>query len=133
MEKKKLFIIFIAALFFALCPVASIPCFANEDEPLPIVIGDPNPGGGPIYYAPALIPIQAVYYPALSTIIVDFLYDLGSVSLEIENLTTGEYSQSSFNATQGLHPFIISGDDGVYEITFTLSNGHVYTGTFEME
>lgn len=132
MEKKKLFIL-IAALFFALLPLASISCFANEDEPLPIVIGDLNPGGGPIFYAPAMIPIQAVYYPAISTVVVNFLYDLGFVSLEIENLTTGEYSQSSFNAIQGLHPFIISGDDGVYEITFTLSNGHVYTGTFEIE
>ena len=132
MEKKKLFIL-IAALFFALLPLASISCFANEDEPLPIVIGDLNPGGGPIFYAPAMIPIQAVYYPAISTVVVNFLYDLGFVSLEIENLTTGEYSQSSFNATQGLHPFMISGDVGVYEITFTLSNGHVYTGTFEIE
>ena len=127
MEKKKLFIL-IAALFFALLPLASISCFANEDEPLPIVIGDPNPGGGPIFYAPAQIPIGAVVYPSLCTIVVDFLFDLGSVSIEIENLT-----QTTLNATQGAHPILFSGDSGIYEITFTLSNGHIYWGTFEIE
>ena len=132
MEKKKLFIL-IAALFFALLPLASISCFANEDEPLPIVIGDPNPGGGPIFYAPAQIPIGAVVYPSLCTIVVDFLFDLGSVSIEIENLTTNSYSQTTLNATQGAHPILFSGDSGIYEITFTLSNGHIYWGTFEIE
>lgn len=58
---------------------------------------------------------------------------LGSISVEIENLTTGAYSQATVNATQGVHPFLISGDVGTYEIIFTLSDGRVYFGSFEIE
>lgn len=106
----------------------------NGDDPTEIVIRESgNNSGNPSHYAPALVPIQAVYSQSISTIVVSILYDLGYVSFEIENMTTGEYSQLYFNATQSIHPFMISGDVGVYEITFTLSNGRVYTGLFEIE
>ena len=90
-------------------------------------------GGGPIIRMPGTIPIEATYYPSLSSVLVRFAYDLGSISVEIENLTTGAYSQAMVNATQGVHPFLISGDIGVYEITFTLSDGHTYIGSFEID
>lgn len=122
----------VAALVIALIPITGTCCYA-DDDPLTIVIGDANTNGGPIFHAPALIPIQAAYYPTLTTVMVNFLYDLGAVPVEIENLTAGAYSQTTINATQGVHPFVISGDGGVYKITFTLSNGHIYTGTFEIE
>ena len=64
---------------------------------------------------------------------VNFLYDLGSVSVEIENETTGEYNQTTINATQGVHPIIVSGDAGAYVITFTLNNGQAFIGEFEIE
>lgn len=102
---------------------------ADGDE-TDIIIGEVGSGGGTIFHAPALVPIQALYYPSLSTIYVNFLYDLGTVSVEIENETTGAYSQSVINATQGVHPFLISGASGHWTITFTLSNGVVFYGEF---
>lgn len=121
----------LTALFPAFTPQL---CFAEGDDNLPIYIEQTGIcGDTPIIRSPDLIPIEAVYYPAISTIIVNFLNNLGSVLVEIENLTTGSYSQTNINASQGVHPFVISGDDGVYEITFTLSDGHVYTGSFEIE
>lgn len=106
----------------------------NGGDPTEIVVRESgNNGGNPSHYAPALVPIQAVVYQSFSTIVVEFLFDLGSISVEIENLTTNSYSQTSLNATQGAHPILFSGDSGIYEITFTLSNGHIYWGTFEIE
>ena len=55
------------------------------------------------------------------------------MTVEIENITTGTFSQTSIDATQGVHAFAISGDAGIYEITFTLSGGHEYIGSFEIE
>ena len=120
-----------------LCPQTNLFAGVIRDgEPTDILITEGGHGSSPIIYAPALIPIQAAYsssHSSHSTIFVNFLYDLGYVSVEIENLTTGEYSQTTVNATQGVHPFVISGHAGIYEITFTLSNGQVYQGSFEIE
>ena len=130
MERKKLFIL-IVVLVIAMVPIMSTHCYACGDDPTTIVIGDFNTNGSPIFHAPALVPIQAAYYASLSTIMVNFLYDLGSVSVEIENETTGEYSQTTINATQGVHPFLISGTSGHWKITFILYNGMEYFGEFD--
>ena len=128
--KKLLLLLFSLCLF---APMVSAQSGGNAD-PVTIIIGEfGDTGGSPSHHAPALIPIQAAYYSSITTILVDFLFDLGSVSVEIENQTTGSYSQTTVNATQGVHPFMISGDMGDYMITFTLSNGHVYIGEFSIE
>lgn len=123
-------------LFFllSLCLFAPLS-FAQTggDDPLDIIITNGNQGGDQNHHAPALTPIQAAYYPSITTILVDFLYDLGQVSVEIENETTGGYSQTTINAMQGVQPFIITGASGIYELTFTLANGIVYIGSFEIE
>lgn len=112
---------------------SSANCSRDPDPEDILIVEGGSTGGVPIYHAPALIPIQAAYDSFHSTIMVLFQYDLGSVSVEIENQTTSEYSQTLVNATQGVHPFVISGHAGIYEITFTLSNGQVYQGSFEIE
>lgn len=109
---------------------------SSGDEPVIIVIGggDGNGNGsGPIKRAPALIPIQAAYYPSLSTLLVSFMYDMGQVAVEIENQTTGESDQIAINATQGVHAFSLVYSVGDYVVLFTLPNGQVYRGVFEIE
>lgn len=110
----------------------------SGDEPVIIIIGggdgNGNGGGnsaGPILYAPVRIPIQAAYYTSLCALLVNFIYDLGQVAVEIENQTTGESIQSTINATQGVHPFSLPNIAGDYVITFMLPNGRVYRGVFE--
>ena len=101
------------------------------DVQIPVNVGDGGTNnGGPTHHAPVLVPISAVYYSSLSSIVASYLYDLGSVTVEIENQTTGEYSQSVVNALAGPMPFIISGTSGFWRITFTLSPGSVYYGEF---
>lgn len=122
--------------FFALLMVVPISnARPDGDDPVDILIigeGGTN-NGDPFHRSSGEIPIEASYYSSLSMFLLNFSYDLGSVSIEIENLTTGAYSQTVINATQGAHPLVIAGTAGVYEITFTLTNGVVYIGSFEIE
>jgi hypothetical protein len=125
----------IAILSVGLFAMTSAPfCRADgDDDPLTIFVGEPGVGDTPIIRSPALIPISAYYYSSLSTILVNCSIDLGSMTVEIENITTGSLSRTTIEATHGVHPFAISGDVGIYEITFTLSGGHEYIGSFEIE
>ena len=133
MKKKNLFIILAICLIGLFACIAETRSFAGDENTIPIIIGEGDFGGSPIIRSPGSVPIEAAYYPSLSFILVNFDYDLGSISVKIECLTTGAYSQVLLNATQGVHPFLISGDTGIYEITFTLSDGHTYIGSFEIE
>lgn len=133
MKNKKLFIYVVAFIIATLISVDTVQCHADDDNVVIIISNNGSLGGDTGHHVPALIPIQAVYSPSIATIFVSFLYDLGSVSVEIENLTTGAYSQAVINATQGVHPFLITGDEGAYKITFILSNGKAYIGSFELE
>lgn len=128
--KKLLFVLF---LIFFTSPF--LHAQTGGDEPVIIIIGSEGDGngGGPIKRAPALIPIQAAYYPSLCALLVNFIYDLGQVAVEIENQTTGESIQSTINATQGVHPFSLPNIAGDYMITFTLPSGRVYSGAFEID
>lgn len=132
---KKLFLV----LFLICLSSPFLHAQTGGDNPVLIVVGggegsgnDGN-GSGPIRHAPARIPIQASYYPSSSTLLVNFMYDLGLVAIEIENLTTGESIQTNVNAVQGVHPFSLPNIAGDYVITFTLPNGRVYTSAFEID
>lgn len=103
------------------------------DVQIPVNVGDGGTNnGGPTHHAPVLVPISAVYYSSLSSIVASYLYDLGSVTVEIENQTTGEYSQSVVNALAGPMPFIISGTSGHWRVSFTLSSSVCYYGEFDI-
>ena len=84
-----------------------------------------------IHRAPAQIPISC-FLEDNASLMVFFLADLGSVSVEIENQTTGEYNQTTMNALAGPALFPISGTSGHWTITFTLTSGVRYCGEFDI-
>lgn len=127
---KKLLVLIVSLCVLAPFAIAQ----SNDGNPIVIIIGQGgDEGTTPVHRAPALIPIQAAYYPSFSTILVNFMYDMGQVVVEIENQTTGEFIQSTINATQGVHPFSLPNIAGDYVITFTLPSGRVYSGAFEID
>ena len=133
--KTNIQFLLIAFLSLGLFAMTSAPCCRadGDDDPVIIFVGESGIGDTPIIRSPALIPISACYYSSLSTILVSCSVDLGLMTVEIENVTTGTHSQTLIDATQGVHAFAISGDAGIYEITFMLSGGHEYIGSFEIE
>lgn len=120
------------ALIVAFFPYIAISAPDGDPTEILIIEGGKDTGGSG-YHAPALIPITAAYYAAFSSLVLDFRFDLGLVTVSLENQTTGSTSLSVINALQGSQLLPIAGDAGIYEITFTLSDGREYIGSFEIE
>lgn len=123
---------FLLSLFVAVFSSMAV-VQADDDDPTVIIITDGGSNsGGPFSHAPVMLPIEGVYYSATSSIIITYLANLGQVTVEIENQTTGEHNLSVVNALAGTMPFIISGAPGCWTITFSLSSGTVYSGYFQI-
>lgn len=86
--------------------------------------------GEVIHRSPVIIPITC--FIDVPNLHIYFLSDLGTVSIEIENLSTGEESQFAFNALAGPMILPISGTPGHWLIRFTLSSGVQYYGEFDI-
>lgn len=76
------------------------------------------------------IPIESCYMGMMNFIQTTFSEDLGEVTLEVINTSTGEICSETFDSgvtPQTLLP--ISGDSGYYIITYTTESGDIYEGT----
>ena len=65
----------------------------------------------------------------LNILSVSALYNVGEVNVVIENLTTGEYAEYSFDSALP-EDYPISGNAGFWRITLMLENGALYYGEF---
>lgn len=75
------------------------------------------------------LPIESCYMGMMNFIQTTFSEDLGEVTLEVINTSTGEISWDTFDSgvtPQTLLP--ISGDSGYYTITYTTESGDIYEG-----
>lgn len=127
LHKKLLSIIAIAFTCFS----ARAATDGDEGEPVSIGISIQLENSIPPK-SPVQVPIVCTLYASLSYVDICFLANLGFVTIEIENQTTGEYDQAVVDALAGQLNFFFSGGEGFYEITFRLSNGQMYNGYFEI-
>ncbi len=109
--------------------VNSAPSFNNVESngtPIEIEIKDGTPGGVP--RMPSLTPIQGVVLG--DTIFLSFLDNISVISVEICEFVDGLILQTLVDSSllSSLIPF--GGGPGDYTITFTLSTGLNYIGTF---
>ena len=66
--------------------------------------------------------------PGIQTTVYD---NLGEITIEVLNTTTGETFYETFNSTlTPQHVLPISGSAGFYTITYTTSGGDEYIGTY---
>ena len=118
-------------LRWALLALISFPFSAKGDGPAtPIIVSPQSSNGTVLHRDLSSVPILCMREGDCLEVI--FLENLGSVSVEIENQTTGEYTQTVVNALAGSMLFPISGTAGLWTITFTLSSGGQYYGTFNI-
>lgn len=79
------------------------------------------------------LPIEcyyAVYLKSIQTTVYD---NLGEITIEVLNTTTGEYFYDSFDsAVTQQHILNITGSSGFYTITYTTESGETYLGTLEL-
>ena len=75
--------------------------------------------------------LKAFYYGMLEGIVTTVSADLGEIMITVENCTTGEMWESSFDSSLNSQYLLsISGTTGCYQIVYTTSSGDVYEGTF---
>lgn len=117
------------SLLLALCSVTP----ALADETIIIRMAKDQTNGEVIHRAPAQIPMTCLYSVETSSLTVIYLANLGSISIDIENHTTGEVSHLVGNAVAGVHNIPISGTSGIWSICFTLSDDTRYYGEFEIQ
>ena len=125
--KFGLFII-LAVLFIS--PQTDARTQQDGPEVVPIVIVDKP--GKPIMRTPETIPITATYRSSFSAICVRFNSNLGDVDIDVMNSSTGDMWSWTVVGGNIMAVLPISGDNGMYTITFTLANGDEYEGEFEL-
>jgi len=116
-------------LITALIAVANT--FSAEAQVVPInIVREPTPPGSEVSHrAPAQVPISC-FLEDNSYLVVNFFADLGTVTVETENQTTGDNYQVKVNALAGPMILPISGISGRWRIIFILANGVKYSGEF---
>lgn len=119
---------FLIMLLGAILALFSVSFSARGDEVTLIIIYPHGPDVPVLHRDETSSPIQCNLDQGYLE--VTFLSDLGFVSVEIENQTTSEYTQTVVNSAVGLAIFPISGNAGFWSITFSLSDGTVYYGEF---
>lgn len=80
----------------------------------------------------SLNPIQfkVFYYSVYGGIMTFVNKDFGEVEITVLNCTTGDNWSDSFDSSQTrTHLLNISGESGVYEVTYITKSGEIYQGT----
>lgn len=127
MSFRKTLILLLSALLFSIAAHAETKVAVDT---VVVIVEEVGPVHAHPPKAPAIVPIDCLLSASLSALVVDFHFNLGFLFVEIENLTTGEYSSSPVNALPGPMIFPISGTAGFWRILFTLSSGVRYSGEF---
>ena len=128
-------------LAFALTSFIAPRCYA-DGEPIVIFIGEfsccSDEYGSPILHCPgqnppSVIPFLASYDSRRSLIKFYFTHDLGAVSFQVTNQSTGWFSKQKARSLAGACECQLPGTPGVYTIQITCRDGRIYYGTFEIE
>lgn len=128
---KKTFIVLMANMLLAIAPQTSLfGKTMGEVIPVPIRKEDThNNIGRP--HAPELPLFNSCLNTDSSSLIIYSAYDVDEVSAVIENLTTGELYEYSFDSSD-VAVLPISGSEGLWYITLSLIDGTDYIGEFEL-
>lgn len=112
----------------------SNPSLAKEEDEIirVCVVTHSETNGKRTNRTPARIPVRALYLSSASSIQVTFNYDIGNVDISISNEATGESVSYDVDSQTGLCILPISGDTGLWSITFTLESGVQYQGEFSV-
>ena len=116
-------------LIFTLFSVTSYPMNGPIlDDPI-IIFPTPPPGDG--NRSPSIVPISGYYDTLAGAIVISFSSPCGQVGLRFDNMTNGDYYETSVNGSGTvILPFSFS--PGLWRITFSLADGSVLHGEFSV-
>lgn len=78
----------------------------------------------------SIIPIYAAFCPSLSLVEIEFLINIGDVTICLTNLTSGSMASTVVDSSYGSCILPVTGGDGLYYLEFLLSDGNRYFGYF---
>ena len=76
------------------------------------------------------VPISCSVDDELMILYAGFLDDLGDVTISVEEVATGFVSSTVVDSALGTAQMLLSGNPGLYTVTFLTEGGDVYTGNF---
>jgi len=115
----------------ALLIISKATLLAAEDKVIVIKPGSLTETTTP-NRSPELVPIEAYYDDFTSSVYVSFCTNIGNVDLIIVNQDTSEFIEETINAYGTMIAVPISGNPGLYYLSFTLQSGIEYYGEFEI-
>lgn len=75
--------------------------------------------------------LECYYYDMMNVVVTTVWEDMGDVFLTVTNSSTGSVWYASFNSSHEFqNTLCISGEPGVYEISYITESGNVYVGEF---
>ncbi len=122
----KRFVLLLFILFFGAEVSWSSSC--GDHQFIPIRVLDNTTETGREHRSQVYIPIQAFYDDFTSSIYIQFLLDIGDVNITVTNNDTGYSADFEMDSSLGTVILPISGESGLYDITFVLSEGGAYQG-----
>ena len=116
-------------LLLALLTVSNVLLYSQKEDIIPIKVIEikkPNTKGNHI---PAKIQVECCYYSYLNNLELSFMSNIGTVTVSLENQTTGEIQDYVGNSSSG-RMLIPVGADFAYRMDIVTENGHNYYAVF---
>lgn len=104
---------------------------AAMQDPVPIPVVEQLPSSNPIPRNLSDVRIECEYSMSLNTMVAYLTNITGYTSVKFENLDSGYYYLYELIGS-GTFYFPFSGASGLWQITFTLEDGRVFVGEFEL-
>ena len=76
------------------------------------------------------MPLHCTYESADGTVYIDFMENVGRVSIAVSNLSTGETVYGTADSIDGSAVLYTSGKSGTYILQIGTESGDVYEGEF---
>lgn len=127
---KTKFILLFLAVFL---PLSAFQLNADEKKPEQKIPLTKTKGDYNYNRSLTQLPVECCYMGMMNLILTTFSSDLGEVTLEVINTSTGEISYDIFDS--GMTPqsvLPISGNSGYYTITYITETGDIYEGTLTL-
>lgn len=119
----------------ALLPLSVFHVYADENtearKKIPLKCKDEGVNMNRSYLQ---IPIESTYWGMMNLIQTSVSSDLGEITIEVMNESTGEFWTDSYDTgiiTQTVLP--ISGTTGIYNVTYLTESGEFYEGCFTID
>jgi len=114
----------VTTLFMACCMIISVKALNGTDQTVDFRV-EKAQVDTPIYRAPAMVPVQGYYVSLINTLYLSFAYDMGDVTVTIENTWTGEFLSETIPTDSGF-AIPLGAESGLYTVTILRCDGQRY-------